>query len=869
VRLIRAEMEELHAIWVERVGSPEADRRVRRQWRQYPWLLLANRARGRRTMAPPSRVVDPASGGPWFTLQGLRQGLRSLAKAPGLTAAIVLTVGLGVGGCTTIFALVDVLYLQPLPYRDADRLEQIYTATGQFRFPFSVVDFQALQQQQTSFERVGAFAIRSHTLLTSDGAEVIPTIDPTPGLVDVLGTPVAHGRTPTVGEGAPDAPPTVMVTAGFAQRFLGTGPDGAEAVGKTINLDGESYEVIGVLAASLGPLARGVDVLPTLRLSPPSRKGPFFLRVFGRLRPGVAAEVAASELTALNARLFPLWADSYQDRNATWRSIELDDYIRADSGPLLAVLMGAVAMLLLIAMANSASLLTARVSGRARELAVREALGASRGRIWGHLLLESGLLAVGGVAVGLGAARLGVAALPVVASTYLRRTADAQLSGHVVGFALLLAAVCGLLFATVPALHRRRSSSVGHELRTGSRGSTAGPARQRTQRFLFAAEVAIVMPLLVGAFLLLGSFLRLQSVDPGFDAAELVSMRVSLSPATYPDGVSRQRFWDAALEQIEAIPGVSAVALSTETPPDDLGNLNNFDLEDRPVPEGQQQPMAAWVVVGPSYFDVLGMPLLEGRAFQRADLDDGAPPVLIVDEAWARANYPGQSAVGHRLYEGGQTTGQPMTVVGVVGSVPYEGIGASDRGAIYQPAPNILSSPFLMVRAEGGPASVVTRVRATLRGLDASAPVTEVATGTDLLGAALTLPRHLSLLAALFSAVAVALAVVGIYGITAYAVQQRRGDIAVRLALGGAPGRVLGAALWDGLRVSLVGLALGGGAAFLMTGALSSLLYQVTPRDPRSLAGAAVLLLTVSAVACFVPARRAVAMDPATTLREE
>ena len=868
VRVIRAEMDELHAFWVERVGPREARRRFLRQWRQYPGRVIAAKLRGDAATTPPRRVGD-GGGGSWLTAQDVARSARALARAPLLTATVLVTVGLGIGGCTTIFSLVDALYLRPLPYPEASRVAAIYTDAPPNRFPLSVADFLALEEQQTSFESVGAYARDRRTLVTPDGADLLPTLEVTPGLLDLWGIRPLQGRLPTAAEGAPDAPPTVLITVGFAQRRMSAGPDGAGAVGGTLNLDGESHEVLAVLPASLGPLARGVEVVPTLRLEPPTRKGPFFLRPFGRLRPGVDLPAAHAELRAINDRLFAVWADSYQDRNASWGLQPVPEYVRGDVGPLLAVLMAAVGMVLLIALANAANLLVARVNARGRELAVRAALGASRGRIWGHLLTESLLLAAGGVAVGLALARAGVAALPVVASSYLQRADEAALSTHVVLFALTLSALSGLLFSAVPALHRDRADGLAAELRLGGRSATAGRARQRTQRLLVAGQAALVVPLLAGAFLLLQSFLHLQNVDPGFDVGRLVSMQVSLSPAAYPEPLDQRLFWDDALARIEALPGVEAAALTSERPPDDLNDLNNFDLEDRPTAPGEPVRLSAWVFAGPGYFDVMGIPLLEGRAFDEADLQPDAPPVLLADEAWARRNYPGESPVGRRLYPGGQTTGPRTTVVGVVGSVPYQGVGASEQGAFYAPTDNAFGNPFVMVRISGDPAATASAVQAELRALDPTAPVTRVATGQALFQDALTRPRHLTLLAAIFSVVALALSMVGVYGVTAYAVQQRRGDIAVRLALGGDPSAVLGMTLWNGLRVALVGLIVGVAAALAVTRALAGFLYLVTPSDPWSLAGAGGLLLLVSVLATLVPALGAVRVDPATVLREE
>ena len=854
-RTVLDELAELHAAVAARHGVREADRRYRRQLRQYPLRLLAGRIHASLSS------TTPGSG-------ELGRAARSLLRSPGLTATIVLTVGLGIGGCATIFSMVDALYLQPLPYADADRLVWIYTDAPPNLFPFSVVDFEALRDGQTAFDHVAAVRSAGRALKTDDGVQPVQVMEATPGLLETWGLQVVRGRTPTREEGLPGASGTAMVTVGFAERVLGA-TDPEAALGRTVTLDDRAYEIIGILPPSLGPVERPVQIVPTLRLDPPTRKGPFFLRVYGHLAPGVEPQVAAQELRTLSERLFPLWADSYQDRSASWGLMPAEVRARGGAGPLLGVLMAAVGMVLLIALTNAANLLLARVNARGRELAVRSALGATRGRIWSHLLVESGLLAAGGAALGLGLARLGVAALPLVAHDWLPRTDEAGVNGHAVLFALALAVGSALLFVAVPAVHRRHDRDLAEALHSGGRTSTTGGRRHRSQRLLVAGQLAVVVPLLSGATLLVGSFARLRRVDPGFDADHTLTMSVMLSPVAYPDGPSRERFWRSALERIEAIPGVRAAALSSERPPDNVNDVNNFDLEDRPTTPGDPIRLAAWIVVGPSYFDALDVPLVEGRGFEAFDLEEDAPPVVLVDEAWVRRNYPDGSPVGRRLYSGGQTSGPRTTVVGVVGTVPYMGLGASDLGAMYEPSPDRFRQAWLSVRTSGDPKAVAETARGELRRLDPGVPVTNPATGRELLRDSLTRPRDLSLLLAVFSAVALALAVVGVYGVTSFSVQQGRGSIAVRLALGGAPGSVLRRTIWAGMRIALLGLAIGLAGSLALTGTLSGLLYGVAPRDPLSLAAAALVMLAVSALACVIPAVRAVRVDPASTLRLE
>jgi len=859
VRVALAELRELHTHWKAEIGEKEADRRFRRQVRQYPFRLVWQ------------ALTVTGRTGPWASRTGVTQSVRSLMRAPGLTSAIVLTVGVGIGGCTAIFAVVDALFLQPLPYPDAERLTLIQTESMPHRWPFSVVDYQALSEQQTSFEAVAAYDRSTSTLTTAERAERITVIAPTPGFFEMFGISPVVGRTPVPDEGLPDAEPTVLVTQDFADRhFDSSGSDAVGALGRTVELDGLAYQVIGVLPSYVGPLGRDVEAFTTLRLQPPQRRGPFFLNVFGKLRTDVDHTLAAEELRAINDRLFPLWADSYQNEGSSWGFQDLRDVLRGDAGTgrLLLILMGAVGMLLLVATANAANLLIARVAARRRELAVRRALGATRAHVMGHLMLESALLTMGGVAVGLLLARGGVALLPVVASSYLPRLTEVGLGGSVWVFAVFLAAGCGLLFGLIPAVQGGGGPDLTEGLRSGGRTATGGRGEQRTQRLLVAGQLAIVVPLLAGAGLLLSSFVRLQSLDPGFDAQSLLSMRVSLSPAAYPDTPTRSQFWDQALERIGALPGVEAAAVAGARPPENLSFTNNFNLEDNPTPPGQSEPSSPWVISEPAFFEVMGIPLLKGRGFEPADIEDG-PPTVLVDEAWERRYFPGESAVGRRFVEGGDMSSPMTTVVGVVGEVPYQGLGGEGGGAVYRAGARGLGSPYLMIRVAGDPAAVTSLVREELRRMDSTAPITALATGETLLGNSLTRPRHLSLLLTVFALVALLLAVVGLYGITAYSVQRRAGDIAIRLALGGSPSSVLSMVVRQGMGLAAVGVAVGVAVALGVNRILVDLLYEVSPDDPWTLLGVAALMLSVSAVACLIPGRHAVRLDPSSTLREE
>jgi putative ABC transport system permease protein len=867
-RLVMDELRELHAHWAQEDGGDEADRRYRRQLREYPFRLLA---RAVREVGPVLRST--------VSLRNLRHATRALRRAPALSTSIILTIGLGIGGCTAIFAVVDALLIRPLPYPDADRLVWIHTDAPPNQWPFSVADYQALVEQQTTFEKVAAYRRGVVTFTSADVADRIDVGRVTPGFFSLMGIDLASGREALEADAVPGSDRTAVVTAGFASRHLSvTGPATRAALGQSITLDGVDYRVVGVLPDDHGPLGRTADVFPTLQLEPPPRKGPFFLSVFGRL--AVDESVAAEELRAINARLFPIWADSYQDEASSWGVTSLESLLLGDTDRLLLALMGAVGLLLLMATANAANLLLARVNGRRHELAVRLAVGASRARVIGYLTAESAVLALGGMAVGLGLAWGAIEVMPGIASDYVPRLSEVGLSGRVLAFAGALALLSGVVFGLISALSGS-SGNLSAALRSGGRaggvgggpgsglGGGPGGKRQNAQALLVVGQLGIAVPLLAGAGLLGSSFASLSAVDVGFDAETLISVEVPLAGGRYGDGSAREAFWDQAIERLTAIPSVRAVGVGSGRPPSQVQMTNNFNLEDRPTPPGASEPAVPWAIVDNGYFAALGIPLVAGRLFEPTDLDSGAA-VVVVDEAWATRFFPGEEVIGRRMVSGGCTSCELTTVIGVVGTVPYLGLRRADEGAVYgHGARAYLNLPVLHIRTAGDPLDVVPAVRSVLRELDSSIPLSRFSSGESLLHEALTQPRQLSLLLSSFSLMALLLAALGLYGIMAYSVQRRRGDIAIRLALGGAPGDVLSLIVRQGLAHVAIGLALGLAGALAFTRLLSDLLFEVAPADPLTLLGVTALLLLVSVVACGVPARRAVRVDPAGALRGE
>jgi len=606
------------------------------------------------------------------------------------------------------------------------------------------------------------------------------------------------------------------------------------------------------------------EVWPILKLPTPTRRGPFFLRPVARLRAGVSVEAAAEDLARISARIYPLWADGFRDSTARLTPVPLKEVVVGDVQLALYLLLGAVGFVLLIAVANVANLQLARASGRDHEVAVRTALGARRGRIARQLLVESLLLsAIGGV--------LGVALAHATLTVLLRlgpdlpRLDEVGLDLRVLGFAAVLTLGSGLIFGCAPLAHAFRTDPAD-ALRRGGRGAGRGVGGSRARAALVVAEFALAVPLLAGAVLLMTSLALLQRVDPGFDPTGIATGQVSLPGRVYQDNNARIQFWDRALVVLGDIPGVERVAISSGLPPDAPRAFNNFDLLDRPVPEGTAEPVSPWLAVSPDFFQTMGIPLLAGRALEASDT---SAPVVVVSQGWANRFYPGENPVGRRMISGGCTSCAPTTVVGVVGDVAYEGLEAQASDAVYTPyAQWPWASVQLIVRSRGG-AVPMEGVRRALGTLDPSLALSEVGTMEERLRASLAKPRYWSLLLGAFATVGVVLAAVGIYGVLSNAVVRQRRDIGIRLALGAARGSVVRMVVTRGMTQAGIGLALGLAGALVLTRWLEGLLFGVSATDPVTFGGVALGLLIVALAACYGPARGATRVDPVRVLSAE
>ena len=851
-RAVENDLAELFEVRRRQDGEAAATRWLRRQHLLYPLHLFMDRARA---ALGSWRMVMP------HLWRDVYYSVRGLARTPALTATIVLTVGIGLGATTAMVTIVRAVLVNPLPYAAPESLFWLYTDNPPFRFRFSVVDYRALEADHPAFTSVAAYQTSSVTVTDAGLAERVTAKAVTGSYFPLLGQAPLAGRLFDVPDDKQGDRLAVLTAEYWAERFSSD----RSVVGRPITIDGESHTVVGVLQKDVGPLERNVALFTVARWPAPKRKGPFFVMALGRLRPDVSRTAALDTLRATNARLFPIWKSSYQDEKATWGLQDLKARVVGDVGSTLMFVLAAVACVLLIACANAINLLIARALNRSRELAIRSALGASRARLMQQLLVETGVLTAAAALAALAIAAVAVRLVSAYGVTYIPRINEVRFAAPVVGWLAALSILSGLLMfagGLVPAIQSSRLR-LDRSLRSGGRSATDGPAGRQLRRALVAAEFALATPLLVAAALVLASLDRLSRVPIGIDTSRMITGEVSLSPSRYPNDTDRKAFWDRALLRLAAMPGVEAVALADSRPPQDAGNTNNFNLEDRPTPAGQNQPLCTWVGVSPTFFKTVGLRLERGRPLDERSLQDN---VIVVDRAWRDRFFPGQEVIGRRLKEGGCTDCPWTTVVGIVGTVKWMGLENPDEGTVYYPFVDRPDSYFVLRAAN--PGSLAPELQKAVRELDPELALTSVATGDELVSESLAAPRYLTVLVGIFALAALVLSVVGIYGVMAYFVQQHTRDIGIRLALGGEPSHVRRMIVLQGLRLVVVGVVVGLAAAFLTARSLTTVLFDVSPTDPATMAGVPLALLATAGLACLITGRRAARLDPAEILRE-
>jgi putative ABC transport system permease protein len=808
-------------------------------------------------------------------LQDLRFGIRTLRKDLGFAAVAVLALALGIGANSAIFSVVNAILLRPLGYENPDQLVLINHNYPKLDLKASVSapGYVHYRDNAHSFSEVAALSGWSVNLTGGGEPERLQGSAVTTNFFATLGAEAAKGRVFLAEEGEPGRNRSVVLSDAFWQRRFGGDPD---IIGKTITLNGEGYTVVGVMPPGFQfgrELGQIVDLWSPIAFTPEQLDMDNltyeYLVVLARLKPDVSFEQAQAELDTIAANLLRQYMPELDA--GTWNLAlqRLNELVVGDIRPALLVLLGAVGFVLLIACANVANLLLARAAARDREFAVRMALGAGRSRVVRQLLTESVLLALIGGGLGLILGVWGVRALVAVNQDKIPRAHEIGLDLTVLGFTLGVSALTGIIFGLVPALQAFKGNP-NDALKEGGRGSSAGKARRRALSSLVVVEMALAVVLLVGAGLLIRSFLRLQQVDPGFQPRDVVAMQLSLPDYKYGEPERRDAFYQQLLEQVRAVPGVKAAGAVSVLPLSGQNQSGSFRIEGREVPQGQMSPHGDRWVATSDYFRAMSVPLVRGRYFTDRDTED-APGVAIVDESMARKYWPGEDPIGKRItFEGGPENPRWREIVGIVGHVRHRGLEGESRVQYYVPyRQRPVSNMFLVAQATGDPTQIAGAVRGAIRALDADLPVYRVTTMERLVADSLAQRRFAMLLLGVFAALALVLAAVGLFGVIAYVVTRRTHEIGVRLALGAQRADVLRLVLGHGMGMALVGVGIGLVAAFALARLISGLLYGVSATDPLTFVGVGLLLVGVAFLASYIPARRATRVDPMIALRYE
>ena len=810
----------------------------------------------------------------------LRFAIRQLIKSPGFAAIAIIALALGIGANTAMFSVVNAILLRPLPFPQSDRLTMIWQTNpevAKMGFPLaptSVPDFQDWRAQARSFEAISTIDGWTTNLTGSEEPERLGGARVSANLFSLLQVAPILGRGFVTGEDQLGHDHVVVLSQDLWQRRFG---GDRSIIGRKLILDQEPYAVVGVMPSGFRfPSDTGMPAYMTFGARceiwapfAPSEgraknRGAHNLAVIGRLKPGVSLTSAQSEMNTLAAR----FARQYPDSNKDWgvRLVSLQKQAAAGSERILSVLMAAVGCILLIACANVANLLLARGLGRQKEIAIRRALGASRWRVVRQLLTESVLLALAGGSLGVLFAIWGSDLLLVIAPTSLPRLSEVRIDGGVLVFTLLVSLVTGVLFGLAPAL---QSSRIGlsEKLKEGDRGSTAGHARLRNG--LIVSEVALALMLLIAAGLLIESFAQLARVQPGFNPERVLTFNISLPDNPYRDDARAAAFYDQLVRRIEGLPGVKSAAAGNVLPLSGAEEVDGFQIEGQPASTGMVQT-ANFRWITPDYFKALQIPLQRGRVFTERDKKD-APAVAIIDETMARLYFPGVNPIGQRFKATNEKKPVFREIVGVVGDVRHTSLDAKPGPHIYLPESQAgLQILTVAVRSVGTePSALLQMVRREVAAVDPDVPIADIRTMEEMVASSIAPWRFTMVLLSVFAGVALLLASVGIYGVLAYAVTQRRREIGIRMSLGAQRRDVLQLFLSQGMTVTLLGIVIGLGGAWGATRIMRSLLYSVSPTDPRVFLGVPLLFAAVALLASFFPARRAAQVNPVIALRSE
>ena len=804
--------------------------------------------------------------------QDVRYAVRVFLKSPAFTAVALVALALGIGANTAIFSVVHAVLLRSLPYGDSERLVMVWehnrrgTRERNVANPANYLEWQA---QAQSFEGMSAFYDTRFNLTGAGDPVEIPAQVATGNLFTVLGAQAAHGRTFAAEDGEPGRDDVVVLSHGFWQSQFG---GAADVVGKTVALNGQSVRVIGVMPPDFkffvkeNSLGGKPAVLWTPTKFRPEQNRGRFISVVARMKRGVTAEQAQAEMNTVSARL----EQARPDVNGNWgsRVVPLREQLSGELRTPLLVLVGAVCFVLLIACANVANMMLARAASRSKEIAVRAALGAGRWRVVRQLLTESLLLSAAGGVAGLLLAWWGVDALVALSPPNLIGPEAVGVSLPVLGFTFGVTLLTGVVFGLMPALEASRFDA-NDALKEGARGTTGSPRSRRLRGAFVVAQVALSLVLLVGAGLMIQSFRRLSSIDPGFDSNNLLTMRVLLPGTKYRDDAARVAFFRQTLERVRALPGVRSASMAQALPFAGIGSATGFQIEGQPELSPADQPTTDVRVTGENYFETMRIPVLRGRVFTSDEAREDRK-VVVINETLARKHFPGEDPIGRRITIEMKNENEPSEIIGVVGDAQYAKLEGEPRAMVYWAHPTLaFSAMSLVARTDGDPLALSDAVRREVQAIDRDQPVADVRTLRSWVGESVARTRFGTLLLAVFAGVALLLASVGIYGLMSYTVAQRHHEIGIRMALGAQRRDVVRLVVGQGLLLTLFGVALGLAGAFALTRLMGGLLYGVSATDPLTFAGVSLLLGAVSLLASYVPARRATKVDPMTALRYE
>ena len=808
-------------------------------------------------------------------LKEIRYAIRGLLKQPGFTAIAVITLALGIGANTAMFSVINAVLLRPLPYHEPDRLVTIWEESpqrGMYEIPVSFANLRDWIDQNHVFDQISAYTFTNLNLTGAGEPARLDTLRSSANLFSLIGAKPMLGRVFVPEEDKEGASHVVILGHGLWQSRFGSDP---RIVGQTLTLNNQSYTVVGVMSSGFNfPVGFGylgkvindpIDLyVPLAASGKESARGNYSFFSIGRLKPGVTIEQARAEMTTIESRL----EQQYPEGNSGIgvKLVSTQEQTVKEIRPALLVLLGAVAFLLLIACANIANLLLARATARQKEMAIRAALGASRGRVLRLLLTESLTLSLVGGCLGFLLAVWGTRALIGLAPDNIPRMNEIGVDARVYGFTLAVSIVTGLLFGLIPALHAARPD-LNDALKDASKGALANSAGKRTRGVLVALEVALSLVLLIGAGLMIKSFLRLQQMNLGFNPDHVLAVNLSLSSSRYPEERQQSAFFTDVLERLRTLPGVTAAGATTGLPLTLSLSGSDFRIEGQPEPEAGKEMIINTRSVSPGYFGTLGISLVKGRDFDDRDKND-APGAAIINQDLARIYFSNEDPVGKRItFDDGQSW---LSIVGIVGDVKQLGLDSTAKPEVYFPYLQVTSpSMSIVVRTSAEPSSLAAAVKSQIQMVDKDLPITAAKTMEQLLAESVSGRRFNMLLLTVFAAVALVLAVVGIYGVMSYTVTRRTHEIGIRVAIGAQPRDVFRMVIGHGMKLALIGVVLGLLGAFGLTRLMESMLFGVAPTDPTTFVSISVLLSVVALVACYLPGRRATRVDPLVALRCE